>query len=148
MTTECSEIQVVQCRWQERSQDLARIRATVFIVEQGVPETLEWDGEDDTAWHFLALADGEPVGAARLLPTGQIGRMSVLKAFRRQSIGRRLLLQAEQTAAENNIDSVFLHAQIYIRQFYEQQGYQPRGEIFMDAGIAHIEMHKSSLPHS
>ena len=136
-------LQVIPCRWHEHRAALSEIRRQVFIEEQKVPEALEWDGEDTEAWHFLALADNQPVGAARLLASGQIGRMSVLRPYRRQGIGSALLQQAEHTAREENIQPLFLHAQIYIKDFYQAHGYEPRGKEFMDAGIPHIEMIKT-----
>ena len=144
MTNNLSNVQVISCRWQDYSDELAQIRAQVFIEEQAVPEELEWDGEDADAWHFLALVDGIPAGTARLLASGQIGRMCVLRPFRRMGIGSRLLRKAEQQAAEALIAPLFLHAQTYIQNFYQQQGYRAQGEIFMDAGIPHIEMVKQT----
>ena len=35
-----------------------------------------------------------------------------------------------------------LHAQTYARSLYEAAGYEPRGRIFMEAGIEHIAMEK------
>ena len=35
-----------------------------------------------------------------------------------------------------------LHAQTYARSLYEPAGYEPRGRIFMEAGIEHIAMEK------
>lgn len=135
-------LQVICCDWQTHHQALEQIRRTVFIEEQSVPEELEWDDEDVSAWHFLAYIEDQAVGAARLLKSGQIGRMSVLKPYRRQGIGSALLHQAERTAAENQLQHLFLHAQTYIQAFYRSEGYSPRGDTFMDAGIPHIEMYK------
>lgn len=42
------------------------IRRQVFHVEQGIPAELEFDGEDDTATHFLAYVGPECVGTARI----------------------------------------------------------------------------------
>ena len=59
---------------------LQSVRRAVFIVEQGVPEELEWDADDPVATHALALtADGQPVGTGRLLQDGYIGRVAVLE---------------------------------------------------------------------
>ena len=64
----------------------------VFIEEQTVPIADEWDGMDDVSTHFLAERnDGTPAGCARLMPDGQIGRLAVLEAERRQGIGRQLM---------------------------------------------------------
>ena len=143
MNHETSEkLLVTPCRWADQRQILEEIRRIVFIEEQEVPTELEWDGEDDEAWHFLATLGGVPVGTARLLATGQIGRMSVLQPYRRQGIGTALLQAAEQLARDEHISPLFLHAQTYIRDFYCKQGYEARGDQFMDAGIPHIEMIK------
>jgi len=65
------EAHVVEIAWESYQERLRRIRKVVFIEEQNVPETLEWDGLDDDASHFLALESADRnVGCARLLPTG------------------------------------------------------------------------------
>jgi hypothetical protein len=43
------------------------VRRQVFVDEQSVPEELEFDELDMTADHFLALLDGVPAGAGRLV---------------------------------------------------------------------------------
>ena len=129
--------------WASHRERLTAIRSAVFVVEQGVPEHLELDGEDESARHFLALsAAGEDIGCARLLPSGQIGRMAVLPAHRRCGVGA-LLLQAAVAAAEAaGCLRCFLHAQINAEAFYRRAGFIPQSETFMDAGIEHIEMER------
>ena len=46
------------------------VRHQVFVDEQSVPEELEYDELDLAADHFLALLDGVPAGAGRLVVTG------------------------------------------------------------------------------
>ncbi|WP_408990399.1 GNAT family N-acetyltransferase, partial [Streptomyces shenzhenensis] len=44
------------------------VRKQVFVVEQGVPEDLEYDEYDPVAVHVLAVGeDGVPLGTGRLL---------------------------------------------------------------------------------
>ena len=43
------------------------LRRAVFVEEQGVSLAEEVDGRDGEALHFLAIADGAPVGTARIL---------------------------------------------------------------------------------
>lgn len=44
------------------------VRREVFVVEQGVPQELEYDAYDETAVHVLAVReDGLPLGTGRLL---------------------------------------------------------------------------------
>ncbi len=84
-----SEIEVRIADWHRDNAELRRIRETVFIVEQAVPPELEWDAEDEHAIHFLALESGYPVGTARLLLDGHIGRVSVLRDWRGLHVARR-----------------------------------------------------------
>ncbi|MFV2091440.1 MAG: GNAT family N-acetyltransferase, partial [Pseudomonadales bacterium] len=67
------KVHVVPVDWISHRKVLQAIRGEVFIEEQGVPQEIEWDGQDDIAHHFLAINEaGLRVGCGRLLPTGQI----------------------------------------------------------------------------
>ena len=68
------------------------IRRSVFVQEQGIDESEEWDEHDSVSTHVLAWLGDKPVGTARLLPEGKIGRMAVLPEFRSQGIGSAMLL--------------------------------------------------------
>ena len=77
-----NKIRVRVADWQKDNAEIRRIREAVFIAEQSVPPELEWDADDDSAVHFLAFEGDFPIGTARLLPDGHIGRVSVLKDWR------------------------------------------------------------------
>lgn len=126
--------------WAVASEVLRLIRGHVFIEEQGVPRELEWDGQDEDAVHFLARLDDAAVGTARLLLSGQIGRMAVLAQHRRAGIGRLLLQAAIQHARMRGDREVFLHAQRSAEPFYTAAGFFQEGREFDEAGIAHIGM--------
>jgi predicted GNAT family N-acyltransferase len=134
-----------QIRWRNEESALRQIRETVFMQEQSVPEELEWDGEDDNAIHLLATTgtDNTPIGCARILHDGHIGRMAVLKPWRGQGIGHHLLTVAIEIVKELGCDSAFLDAQTYAIPFYEKLGFTATGKEFMDAGIPHRHMHLS-----
>jgi predicted GNAT family N-acyltransferase len=128
--------------WERDAPALQAIRRQVFVREQQVPEALEWDGLDTEAVHVIAEgADGEPLGTARLLPSGQIGRMAVLAAHRRQGIGRALLLELVRSAGADALPDLFLNAQTHALPFYARLGFAPEGEAFDEAGIPHRRMH-------
>jgi predicted GNAT family N-acyltransferase len=116
------------------------IRLAVFVAEQGVPLELEWDEHDAPALHALAFLDKEPVGTARLLRNGKIGRMAVLAHARRKGVGRVLLQTMMQQARASGLAEVFLDAQLTARGFYEREGFIGQGETFLDAGIEHLLM--------
>ena len=137
--------QPLQCRkadWSVDKDALKNIRHRVFVDEQKVPVELEWDEYDDSATHFIVTLSGEAIACARLKDDGQIGRMAVLAEYRNQGIGQELLRLVIRTAAEKNINDVYLHAQVSAIPFYEKQGFTPVGEIFYEANIPHREMLK------
>lgn len=84
-----NKVTVAVAQWQKNNADIRRIRDSVFIAEQSVPPELEWDAEDATAVHFLAYEGEYAVGTARLLPDGEIGRLSVLKDWRGMKVDRK-----------------------------------------------------------
>lgn len=134
---------IVEVSWSEMKTVMQAIRTAVFIDEQKVPPALEWDGEDETAHHFLAIdIDGQPIGNVRLLATGQISRLSVLQPFRSQGVGKALLEEAEQAARKAGMKEIFLHAQTHATSFYEAAGFVTNGGIFLEADIPHRLMSK------
>ena len=122
--------------------ELRAIRETVFMKEQNVPKDEEWDGQDEASWHFLAKADGKEktIGCARLMRSGQIGRMAVLKEHRGLGVGELLLNSVVSQARELHMNPIFLHAQTYAVGFYERAGFRAHGDEFMDANIPHYAM--------
>ena len=133
-------IRTREVSWNCHERALSSLRRTVFVDEQGVAEDEEWDGADPDCRHFLAEdGDGVPICTARLMPSGQIGRMAVLGEWRGQGIGARLLELAVDAARAAN-QSVFLHAQSHAVGFYERAGFRVTGRPFMEAGIEHREM--------
>jgi predicted GNAT family N-acyltransferase len=129
--------------WSHDAERLGSIRRTVFIEEQGVPESLEWDADDADARHLLAtLADGSPIGCARLLPDGHIGRMAVLPAWRGRGVGRALLAAAIRLARAQGHATIRLSAQTHAAKFYADAGFAPVGDPYEEAGIPHIAMQK------
>ncbi len=127
--------------WENDHRALRLVREAVFIREQGVPVELEWDEHDATCVHLLALDPaGNPIGTARLLQNGSIGRMAVLAAWREQGIGSFLLRQMLNEAKDRRLTLVSLNAQTYALDFYRKFGFNVTGEEFMDAGIPHVPM--------
>ena len=129
--------------WADGEEALSGLRRKVFIEEQLVPEDLEWDGEDRHALHFLARVDGQPVGCARLLPDGHVGRMAVLPEWRGRGVGRRLMKVVLMEAEKLKLGHLFLNAQTTAVDFYKQYGFNQVGGEFSDANIPHVRMEKT-----
>jgi predicted GNAT family N-acyltransferase len=130
--------------WHDDNADLRRIREAVFVVEQDVPPELEWDAEDTDAVHFLAFEGDFAVGTARLLPDGQIGRVSVLKDWRGLHIGEMLMQAAIAEAERRGLRRQMLTAQAHAVRFYERLGFRVASEEFLEAGIPHVDMVRDS----
>ncbi len=120
------------------------LRRVVFIEEQGVSEADEVDDLDEVALHLVALVGGEAVGSARLLvqgEVGKIGRVCVLRQARGAGTGAALIKAA--VARFRRMDGVTkakLGAQLHALGFYEALGFETRGPVYDDAGIAHRDM--------
>lgn len=133
--------QIRMVRWQDEASVLRIIRTAVFIHEQQIPEDLEWDEFDLVSMHVLALnSDEQPIGTARLLPDGHIGRMAVLKEWRGKGLGTAMLLRILEELRTRRMQKAILNAQTTAIKFYEKFGFQVSGKEFSEAEIPHVKM--------
>nr|WP_245398588.1 GNAT family N-acetyltransferase [Oceaniglobus trochenteri] len=120
------------------------LRRSVFIEEQGVSEADELDDLDGVALHLLARVDDLPVGSARLLPKGEvgkIGRVCVLPSHRGTGLGAALIRAAlDELRRQPGIRIARLGAQVHAIGFYERLGFTAHGPVYDDAGIDHRDM--------
>lgn len=135
-----ADIQILDGDWDQLGEVASEIRRVVFIEEQQVPLEEEWDGRDGDCRHFVALRHDIPLGTARLLPNGHIGRVAVLSEARGLGIGAALMEAAIAAARHLGHDQVELAAQTHALDFYERLGFTAYGDEFMDAGIPHRNM--------
>ncbi len=131
--------------WADLKTLASPLRTEVFVDEQKVPADMEWDHEDETALHCVAVNRmGMVLATGRLIQhapdVARIGRMAVKKQMRGSVLGRRVLHALMDAARERGDTQVLLHAQCSAEGFYKRSGFEPHGEIFEEAGIAHIEM--------
>jgi predicted GNAT family N-acyltransferase len=132
---------VRHAQWERDRDSIRRIREKVFVEEQNVPPELEWDGLDEGCTHVLAVdSAGSPIGTARLLPDGHIGRMAVLSQWRGKGVGGTLLTELMKVARGRGFPDVVLNAQTQAMDFYRRFDFAPEGEEFLDAGIPHRRM--------
>ncbi|MGH8249992.1 MAG: GNAT family N-acetyltransferase [Steroidobacteraceae bacterium] len=134
------QLECVLTSWAADGQSLRRIRREVFIDEQRVPESEEWDGEDNASVHALARLNREPVGTGRLSSAGKIGRIAVIAGLRGRGIGALILRRLLEAAHDRGIREPYLHAQLQAVPFYEKFGFRGEGEVFDEAGILHVRM--------
>lgn len=128
-------------------EDLRYVRTQVFIIEQQIPEAIEFDPLDPHCHHVIARdSQCQAIGTARLSPEGKIGRMAVLPAWRRQRVGASLLRMLLEKARSLGLASVTANAQIAAQGFYQNFGFVAEGETFAEAGIPHQAMRLELAP--
>ncbi|MCF7807674.1 MAG: GNAT family N-acetyltransferase [Candidatus Marinimicrobia bacterium] len=122
-------------------QNALAIRQAVFVVEQKVDPTIEYDEFEAVATHVLATLDGHSVGTARWRETDsgyKLERFAVPTAFRGRGVGAALLRFILDQIDDNS--HVYLNSQMVAIGFYERFGFKAVGEIFYEADIPHKKM--------
>ncbi|MCU0566453.1 MAG: GNAT family N-acetyltransferase [Oculatellaceae cyanobacterium Prado106] len=156
-------VQVVS--YETATAPIQAIRHEVFQIGQGVPPELDFDGLDKDSIHLLAWWSDRPVGTTRLREVSEIRvnssvetsvnnpatpsrlikieRVAVLADYQGRGIGRRLMEEAIAYLQQQQQPlTVKVNAQLQVQEFYRKLGFQPRGSVFEEAGIPHIEMRK------
>ncbi len=131
--------------------EILQLRVDVFVVEQqcAYPELDEHDRHSETR-HLAGRDESRQLVAyARILPAGlsfpevSLGRFVVRKDARGQGIGHQLLSEAlKEIQTSWPGSAIRISAQDYLQKFYEQYGFTPFSEMYLEDGIPHIEMVK------
>lgn len=127
--------------------ELHFVRTAVFVDEQHIPPEIEFDALDRDCHHVLARdLQCQPIGTGRLTADGRIGRMAVLKPWRRQGVGTSILHSLLDKALSLGFSQISLCAQLDAIAFYQRFGFVACGEVLMQAGIAHQSMQLTLQP--
>src|SRR5258706_14881496 len=103
-------VQVALLKWEEAEPIAAPIRFAIF-VEQRQAGGIELDALDKDSVHAVAYDDKhKAIGTARLLPSGQVGRMAVVKEWRRRGVGAALLEALTEEARKRGYKSLAISA--------------------------------------
>lgn len=134
-------LQIRLAGWEQESAAIRAVRNAVFSDEQGISETLDFDGQDHECVQVLArIGEGDAIGTARMLPDGHVGRIAVHKEWRGRGVGTRLVEFLTDVARDRGFPEIHLHSQAQAAGFYARLGFEARGETFMEAGIEHVLM--------
>lgn len=125
--------------------DAMYIRETVFIDEQRFRD--EFDEIDKKAVHLVAYDKDKPVATCRFFWSDErntylLGRLAVLKEYRKNHLGSVIMTKAEALVRENNGVSIELHAQEQAIKFYEKQGYSVCSDMEYEEYCPHYWMRK------
>lgn len=129
---------------------IMQLRNEVFVVEQHCVYQ-DADNRDRQAYHFMGWQNDKLVAYTRLLPQGvvyadypSIGRVVTSPSARRNNVGKELMQQSIEHLKKlfGNVP-VKIGAQLYLKKFYTDFGFEQTGEIYLEDGIEHIEMIRS-----
>lgn len=130
--------------YNELTHDEIMIRETVFVDEQGFQN--EFDDIDKNCIHLVVYQDQKAIACARMYQANNkmhLGRIAVLKHYRKQQIGSQILKQLENKALSMNLKKIALSAQVRVSDFYKVNGYESMGDIYYDEYCPHIHMEKN-----
>lgn len=129
--------------------EITRSRFKVFIEEQKIICEEELDGLDDKCIHVFLEEEERIVAYCRIVPKDinyeniSIGRVLVLKEFRRKGIAQEMLNKTiEYIESSFQDDKIVLSSQLYAKQLYENAGFIVFSDIYEEAGIPHVKMYK------
>lgn len=128
--------------WTQFSDRLMAVRTDVFVVEQQIPMELEHDEWDEKSFHVLLEYNGRDIATGRLLPTGYIGRVCVLKEFRGQGMGKIVMEGLIEEAKMRGMNKVTLSSQMTAAPFYESLGFVKISDVYQEVDIPHVKMEK------
>ena len=110
--------------WSAAQARVMPLREAVFVLEQGVPASIERDAFDTVSRHAaLYGVDDVVIATGRLLPDGHIGRMAVAAAHRGSGLGSQVLTALMDEAVRLGMAEVCLNAQTHACDFYRRHGF-------------------------
>jgi ElaA protein len=126
--------------------EVLRLRSEVFVVEQQCLFQ-DMDGADSQAMHLLGVQGGELLAYARCFeagikfPEASFGRVLTRLSARRTGLGHVLVEQAITAISQLwGPQTIRIGAQMQLAAFYAQHGFEDVGKLYMEDGIAHLEM--------
>ncbi len=137
-------IEVRPIQNQKELDDMYYQRWLVLRAPVGMDRGTEKDKYDDSAFHLVAVCNGNVIGSARLRELseelGSIAYVSVLPEFRNQGIGTKLIEALIEKAKRKNLKRLRLMARISASGFYKRLGFFEMGDPFDYLDIPHIFM--------
>ena len=126
---------------------ILRLRSEVFVVEQKCI-LLDLDNTDQKAFHTISYIGDEVVATTRLFDKNimydgyqSIGRVVTAPKHRGLSIGKALMQYSIQECERLfGKGPIKIGAQLYLKKFYNEQGFEQSGEVYIEDEIDHIPM--------
>lgn len=126
---------------------MLQLRNEVFVVGQNCVYQ-DADGMDAAAIHLLGRYQEHIIACCRIFPVNVVepnrcnfGRVAVAPNLRGRGWGRELVKQTQQYLQTQWPESITLiHAQSYLKDFYQFLGFVVCSEEYDEVGIPHLNM--------
>jgi predicted GNAT family N-acyltransferase len=133
---------VSRVQWEQAAPLLKNVREQVFICEWRIPKHIEFDRKDRFAYHILACNDvtQEPIGTGRILTTGEVSRIAVVKSYRKDQVDKIILQGLLNIATELNLREIFIYCPLDTIDYFRRNNFTTSGAVFMEAGMPRQKM--------
>lgn len=128
---------------------ILQLRSEVFVVEQNCVYQ-DIDGKDQRALHVLGFKNDKLIAYTRLFKPGDyfeyssIGRVLVKAKERKHHYGYDIMKASMEAIKEHYNETIIkISAQCYLKQFYNNLGFNEIGTSYLEDGIPHIAMIKN-----
>ena len=123
------------------------LRQEVFVVEQDCPY-LDADNSDQNAFHLLCYEGNKLIAYLRAFKPGvkydgsSMGRIVTEINSRGLGLGKEITKEGVKfLKKEYPNHEIVISAQHRLKHFYIDLGFTPRGEVYLEDDIDHIQMH-------
>ncbi|MGN0796611.1 MAG: GNAT family N-acetyltransferase [Christensenellales bacterium] len=129
------------------SDDSKYIRHVVFEIEQGFQD--EFDDVDAWADTIVLYDDcGDAIATGRVFlydqasSTYKLGRIAVVKEYRKHGLGAEVVKELEKIAIAQGAKTLLISAQVRSQGFYEKCGYVATEDKYYEEHVLHVKMLK------
>ena len=128
--------------------DLLKLRSEVFVVEQNCVYQ-DIDDKDIKVTHFFGQDGSDLIAYLRVMEVGvlypnhmSIGRVVVKQTHRNKKLGNEILVKAIDFCRKKFPKTqIKISAQTHLKAFYNQLGFEFKGEAYLEDGIPHCAMY-------
>ena len=128
--------------------DLLKLRSEVFVVEQNCVYQ-DIDDKDIKGTHFFGQDGRDLIAYLRVMEVGvlypnhiSIGRVVVKQTHRNKKLGNEILANAIDFCRKKFPKTpIKISAQTHLKSFYNQLGFEFKGEAYLEDGIPHCAMY-------
>ena len=149
--TSSKEIKLIWKEYKDLSSDelyaILHLRQKVFVLEHDCPY-IDADYSDQDAFHLLAYKDTALIGYLRAFKPGikyegsSLGRIVTEINSRGLGVGKMITIEGVNfLRKEYSNYEIVISAQHRLQHFYIDLGFTPRGEVYLEDNIDHIQMY-------